>query len=140
MVTLLIRGAIFLASAALGLLVASWLLKDTFRLSASGFVVAVVVFAVAQSVLAPFIAKAAARYAPAFLGGIGLVSTFVALLVASLVGGGLTISGAQGWILGAVVVWLVTAVATLVLPMALLRGRTQGTRTDRRAGRPASTG
>jgi hypothetical protein len=116
---------------------ASWLLDDRFQLSTSGFVVAVVVFAVGQSVLAPFIAKAAARYAPAFLGGIGLVSTFVALLVASLVGGGLTISGVQGWVLGTVVVWLVTAIATIVLPMALLRDRADGAKAGR-GSRPAS--
>ncbi|MBC7291188.1 MAG: phage holin family protein [Actinotalea sp.] len=123
MVKLLIRGAVFLASAALGLLAASWLLEDAFQLSTSGFLTAVVVFAVAQSILAPFITKTAARYAPAFLGGIGLVSTLAALVVASLVGSGLTVSGAQGWLLGTVVVWLVTAVATLVLPWALLRDR-----------------
>lgn len=125
MAKLLIRGAIFLASAALGLLAASWLLEDDFRLSASGFVLAVVIFAVAQSVLAPFIAKMAARFAPAFLGGIGLVSTFVALLIASLVGGGLAISGVRTWIMGTAVVWLVTAIATLVLPLAVLRDRTK---------------
>lgn len=137
MIRLLIRGVIFLGSAALGLLAASWLLGEAFQLSASGFVVAVVVFAVAQSVLAPFVAKMAARYAPAFLGGIGLLSTFVALLVASLLGGGLVINGVQGWVLGTVVVWLVTALAALLLPMALLRNRSDSTRAGS-SSRPSS--
>ena len=83
MISFLIRAAIFLGSAAVGLLVASLILSG-FSAPTSGFIVAVVIFAIAQSVLAPFIATVAKRHAPAFLGGIGLVSTFVALLVASL--------------------------------------------------------
>jgi hypothetical protein len=132
MIRLLIRALIFLVSAALGLLVAAWLLDGDFVLTASGFIVAVLVFTVAQSVLSPFIAKTAARFAPSFLGGIGLVSTLVALVLATLVSDGLQISGAKGWILGTVVVWLVTALGTLVLPMIFLkekaaeRGRTPG--------------
>lgn len=121
MVRLLIRLAILLASAALGLLVASSVV-DGVEVTATGFVVVVVVFTVAQAVLSPFIAKTAARYAPAFLGGIGLVSTFVALLVASFVGDGLSITGgAVPWILATLVVWLVTALATFLLPMFFLK-------------------
>ncbi|WP_345134122.1 hypothetical protein [Microbacterium laevaniformans] len=57
MITFLLRAAVFLASAAVGLIVA-----------------------VLQSVLAPWLARVAQRNAPAFLGGIGIVSTFVALV------------------------------------------------------------
>lgn len=120
MIRLLLRALIFLLSAALGLWVSSLVLEDL-TLTPSGFLTAVVVFAVAQSVLSPFLAKVVARGAPAFLGGIGLVSTFVALWLASLFPGGLTIEGWQTWILAALVVWLVTAVATLLLPLVLLR-------------------
>lgn len=119
MISFLIRAAIFLGSAAVGLLVATWLLSG-FSVSASGFITAVVIFAIAQSVLSPFIAKMAKRHAPAFLGGIGLVSTFVALLIASIFGG-LTISGVSTWIMSTVLVWLVTALATLLLPLIFVR-------------------
>ena len=84
-------------------------------------VVAVAVFALAQAVLAPFIAKMASRYASAFLGGIGLVSTFVALLLASVLTHGLSIRGVGSWIAATVVVWLVTAIATLVLPLLVVK-------------------
>ena len=77
-----------------------------------------------RNLLAPFIATVAKRHAPAFLGGIGLVSTFVALLVASLFSN-LSIPGVSTWILGTVVVWLVTAVATLVLPLLFVRKKVQ---------------
>lgn len=132
MIVFLIRVLIFLGSSALGLWVAS-LLLDGFHLTPSGFLAAVVVFTVAQSVLSPFIAMMANRYASAFLGGIGLVSTFVALLIASTFTGGLSIDGgAATWIAAVVVVWLVTALATWVLPFLFLRRRLE----ERRAGGP----
>ena len=119
MIRILLRALIFLLSAALGLWVASLVLPDL-TVTASGFVTAAVVFAVAQSVLSPFLATVVARGAPAVLGGIGLVSTFVALWIASLFPGGLTIRGWQTWILAALVVWLVTAVSALLLPLLFL--------------------
>lgn len=121
MIRILLRALIFLLSAALGLWVAS-LVLDGLTITPTGFVTAVLVFAIAQSVLSPFLAKVVARGAPAFLGGIGLLSTVVALWLASLFPGGLTIEGWQTWVLAALVVWLVTALATLVLPLVMLRG------------------
>ncbi|CAM3004147.1 phage holin family protein [Prescottella defluvii] len=121
MIRLLIRCAFFLGSAAVGILAAVWLLPEV-SVSATGFVTAVVLFAVAQSVLSPFIMKIAAKNAPAFLGGIGLVSTFAALVIASAFGG-LSIAGWRTWVLATLVVWLVTALATLVLPLVFLRNR-----------------
>lgn len=119
MIRMLVRAVVFLVSAAVGLLVAAAVV-DGVSVGTSGLVAAVVVFAVLQSVLAPFLAKVAARNAPAFLGGIGLVSTFVALLVASWVTDGLTITGGAGtWLAATVVVWLATALATLALPVLL---------------------
>lgn len=128
----LIRVAIFLGSAALGLWITS-LVVDGLHLSVSGFVAAVVVFTVTQSVLAPFIATMAKRYATAFLGGVGLVSTFVALLVSTTFTGGIEITGgAATWIASVVLVWLVTAVATWALPFAFLRRRLR----ERQSGTP----
>ncbi|MBD5787795.1 phage holin family protein [Cellulosimicrobium terreum] len=133
MVRLIIRLLILLASAALGLLVASWII-DGVEVTASGFIIVIVVFTIAQAILSPFIAKTAARYAPAFLGGIGLVSTFVALLVASLIGDGLVISGVVSWILATLVVWLVTALATFLLPMFFLKEKAEERRKGDGAG------
>ena len=119
MIRFLVRAVVFLVSAAVGLLVAAAVV-DGVSVGASGLVAAVVVFAVLQSVLAPFFAKVAARNAPAFLGGIGLVSTFVALLAASTITDSLSITGgAVTWLAATVVVWLATAVATLALPVLL---------------------
>ncbi len=122
MIRFMIRAAIFLATAALGLLAAALILPD-FQLSLSGLLVAIIVFALAQSILAPFIFKVARRYAPALVGGIGLVSTFVALLIASLVGDGLAITGIGTWILGTLIVWLVTALGAWLLPLIAFKKR-----------------
>ena len=132
MIRILLRLAVFLVSAALGLLVAAWLIPQV-HLSPSGFITAVVVFALAQSILSPFILKLTARAAPAFLGGIGIVSTCVALFVATLFAGGLQIDGWRTWILAPVIVWLVTALATLLLPFLIIRNKADRVRNNRTA-------
>lgn len=122
MLRLLIRAAIYVGTAALALLIAAWLLPG-FGLSVSGFIVAVLVFALAQSILTPFVVNMARKYAPAVLGGIGLVSTFVALLIASFFPGGITLSGIDTWVLASLIVWLVTALGGWLLPLLFLRGK-----------------
>jgi len=127
----LLRALIFLLSAALGLVVADLILPDFTIVWADwwGFVLCVVIFAILQSVLAPWIAKMAKRYAPALLGGIGIFSTLVALLIVVLLPvGGLRISGALTWVLAPVIVWVVTALATLLLPMLFVKKKVQATR------------
>lgn len=125
MVRLLIRTAIFLASAALGLLVAHWVLAD-FQVHLGGFLLAVVLFAVIQSVITPFIMKMSTRYAPAFVGGAGLVATLLALFAATLLPGGIEIRGVATWLIATLIVWLVTATATVVLPMIFLKKKVAG--------------
>lgn len=120
MIRFLLRIAIFLGSSAIGLLVAAWLVPGV-SVSAWGFITAVVIFAVAQAILSPFFLKMASRYASAFLGGIGLVSTLIALVLASALTHGLSIRGIGSWIAATVVVWLVTAVATVVLPALFIK-------------------
>ena len=125
MIRLLLRTAVFLGSAAIGLLVAAWLVPGV-SVRPAGFIVAVVIFAAAQAILSPFFLKMASRYASAFIGGIGLVSTLAALLLASVFTHGLSIRGIGSWVAATVVVWLVTALAMLLLPMLVLKQKTAG--------------
>ncbi len=120
MVRILLRAVVFLGSSAIGLLAAGWLVPGV-SLRFSGFLLAVVIFAAAQALLSPFILKMADRYASALLGGIGLVTTLVALILASVLTDGLTIDGLGSWIAATVVVWLATALATMLLPLLVLR-------------------
>jgi uncharacterized membrane protein YvlD (DUF360 family) len=122
MIIFLIRAAIYLVTAALGLLVASWVLPG-FELATEGFLVAVVVFAITQSILTPFILRMTNQYAPAALGGFGLISTLVALFVAQLFPEGLQITGFTTWILASLVVWLTTTLGGWLLPLVFLKKR-----------------
>lgn len=129
MITFLLRAVVFLASAAVGLIVADIVLPG-FSIdwrSPVGFILAIVIFAVLQSVLAPWLARVAQRNAPAFLGGIGIVSTFVALVVTALIpGAGLTIGLPWWtWIVAPMIVWVVTAIAAFLLPAVLLKKKVQ---------------
>ena len=134
MIRFLLSVAISLVSAALALLVAAWLV-DGVTVQTTGFVVAVVVFSVAQGLLAPFVFNVARKYASAVLGGIGLVSTVLGLFVATLFPGGLQISGVTAWVLSALVVWLITALGTWILG-ALIIKRWWMNRTPKAAARP----
>lgn len=51
-----------------------------------------------------------------------MLSTFVALLLTTLIGDALTIEGGVAtWLTATVIVWLATALATLLLPIILLK-------------------
>ena len=63
----------------------------------------------------------ARQYASAVLGGIGLVSTFLGLFVATLFPNGLEISGITAWVLSALVVWLITALGTWILGALIIK-------------------
>ncbi|TIC81513.1 hypothetical protein E8D34_17685 [Nocardioides sp. GY 10113] len=120
MVRLFWRVLVFLVSSAVGILVATLLLKDM-TLDATGFLVVVVVYSVVQAVILPFVTKQAALHASAFLGGTALLATLIALVVATLINDSLMIDGFATWIAATVIVWLVTALATLLVPLALVK-------------------
>ena len=123
MVRFLIRAAVFLGTAAIGLLLAALLIPG-FHVHAAGFVVAIVVFALVQALIEWLIAKLFHRAAPTVAGVAGLLSTFVALWLATLITDGLSFDGVAAWILAAVVVWITTAVLGWLAAKFLLRDRT----------------
>ena len=110
----LVRVGLSLAAACVGLIVAALLLKGV-TLTWEGFIITVVVFALAQSLLSPLIVKLVTHNAPAFLGGIGIVSTLVSLIIASLFANGIKIDGLGTWVLATLIIWLVTAIASFVV-------------------------
>jgi hypothetical protein len=116
----LLRALVLLASWAIGLLVAAWVVPGV-SVSPSGFIVAVVLFSAAQATLSLFILKLPRAYASLLLGGVGLVLTFVALILASTLTHGLTIDGVASWFAATIVVWLVTTVGAISVPEALVR-------------------
>jgi hypothetical protein len=116
----LLRAVVLLVSWAIGLLVAAWVVPGV-SLSASGFIVAVVLFSAAQATLSLLIVKLPRAYASLLLGGTGLALTLVSLILASALTHGLTIQGVASWVATTIVVWLVTTVGAISLPQVLVR-------------------
>lgn len=114
---MLVRTVIVLAGNAVGLIVASLALDD-FRINVTGFIVSLVIFTVAVALMTPFLASTMRRNrsTSAALGGVALISTFVALVITDLLSDGLSISGIGAWIAGTVIVWLGSLIAVFVLP------------------------
>jgi hypothetical protein len=117
---ILLRVVVLLASWAIGLLVAAWIVPGV-SLSIPGCIVAVVVFAVTQAVLSLSILKLPHGYASLLLGVTGLALTIAALILASVSIHGLTIDGMASWLATTVVVWLVTTIGAITLPELLIR-------------------
>ena len=120
MIRFLLSVAISIVSATVALLVAAGIV-DGVRMQLAGFVVAVLVFTAAQAILAPFVFNLARKYASAVLGGIGLVSTFLALLVATMFPNGLHISGITAWVITPLIVWIITALGTWILGIVIIK-------------------
>lgn len=97
-----------LVLAAIALVVIHFALPDV-TLHVGGFFIALAVFTVAHAVLGPFVLSVAQRYAAPLAGGVGLVSTLLALWIASLFEGGIEIHGLTSWLLAPLIVWVITA-------------------------------
>lgn len=129
MIMFLLRTLIFIASSAIGLIAADLILTG-FTIDWSdwwGFVLAILIFAVLQSLLTPWLQRSAERRASFLVGGIGIVSTFIALLVVVLIpGAGLTIGAPWWtWLAAPVIVWIFTALATWLLPAIFIKKKIQ---------------
>ena len=114
------RMALSLLANALALLVASVLLTG-FAINGLAFVVAVCIFTASTTILEPLITKIATQNAPYLLGGIALVTTFVGLLVTTIITDGLSIMGIGTWVMATLITWLATVVGSLVLPRFLFK-------------------
>ena len=114
------RMALSLFANAIALLVASVLLTG-FSINGLAFVVAVCIFTASTTILEPLITKIATQNAPYLLGGIALVTTFVGLLVTTLITDGLRIMGIGTWVMATLITWLATVVGSLILPRFLFK-------------------
>ena len=120
MVRTLIRLALTLAGNALGLWLAA-LILDGVEVSGTAFIVAVLIFTVLEVIIQPLITKMAMKNAEALQGSTALITTFLALLLTTLISDGLSIDGIGNWILATIIVWLTTMLAGWVLPMLFLK-------------------
>lgn len=93
---------------------AAWIVPDV-ALSASGLIVAVVLFTVTQTILSVKILKLPRAYASLLLGCTGLIVTVLAMSLASVSTHGLDIHGIASWVAATVTVWLVTTIGAILL-------------------------
>jgi uncharacterized membrane protein YvlD (DUF360 family) len=127
MVRTLIKVGLTIAGNAIGLIVAAVLLESV-DLEPAAFILAVVIFTVAELVLEPLIEKLVTEHAERLRMFTSLVTTFLALLVTDLLSDGLDIEGAGTWLLATVIVWLGTLLAGVILVRLFVKER----RDDRR--------
>lgn len=120
MVRSIISILIHLAANAVGLIVADVALDDL-SVSLSAFLFALALFTVVEVVAGPILAKVARSKVEALQGGVALVTTAVGLIVTTLVVDGFDITGLDTWIAAVVIVWVAALVATLLLPVILIR-------------------
>ncbi len=121
MIRMLIGFGIQLLANALGLLVAAWVLSPDMEVSGTAFVIAVVIFTVVYAIAQPFLTQMAVSKVPALRGGVALIATLVGLIITAAVSDGLMIDGITTWILAALIVWVVSLIGTLLLPLVLVK-------------------
>ena len=124
MARLLISFVIQLAANALGLLVADQVLEDV-NVSGPAFLVAVLIFTVVYAIAQPFLTQLALSSATALRGATALVATLIGLVVTSLVSDGLSISGGLTWLEATVIVWIVSLLGTLILPLIFVKKKVE---------------
>lgn len=120
MIRILARLILNLLANAVGLAAAA-LLLDNFSISASAFIMAVLIFSITTTVLGPLIIKIALTNASYLMGGIALITSFVGLVVTNLISDGVSISGLSSWIIAPLIIWVFALIANLVLPLLLFK-------------------
>ena len=115
MIRLIVRTAVMLLANAVGLIVAS-LVLDGMDIDVTSFIVAVLIFTVVLALMTPFMASQLRRSRSSALGGVALIATLISLIVTDLISDGFSIDGVGTWIAAAVIVWVASLLAALILP------------------------
>jgi len=114
-IRLIVRTAVMLLANAVGLIVAS-LVLDGMDIDVTSFIVAVLIFTVVLALMTPFMASQLRRSRSSALGGVALIATLISLIVTDLISDGFSIDGVGTWIAAAVIVWVASLLAALILP------------------------
>ena len=131
MIRFLVRTAIVLVGNAVGLIVAS-LVFDDFEIDVTGFILSLIIFTVVVALMTPFLESTFRRSrssSSSAMGGVALISTFVALVITDVFSDGVSISGIGTWIGATVVVWLGALLAVFILPYLGLKKYLEDRRT-----------
>lgn len=133
---LLFQIASQLVLAAIAMIVCHFALPG-FEMHLVGFLVALGVFTLAHAVLGPFVLNIAQRYAAPLAGGVGLIATMLALWVATLFEGGISLHGVETWVLAPIIVWFITALGGWIFMGFFIERRLKRRETERSLARAA---
>lgn len=103
----LISWLLGLGANAIALVLAAFLFPG-FDLTLDGFILALIIFAVLTAFLPWLILRVLLRHAGSLIALSGLIATFLALLITSLVSSGLEIDGIGTWIGATLLIWVVS--------------------------------
>lgn len=120
MIRFLVNTAVYMAAAAIGLLIAS-LVLDNMSIDGLAFFVVALIFGLVQAILTPLFDSIASKNAPVLSGGVGLFSALIALIITDLLSDGLSISGWQTWLGAALIVWLTSMIAAFILKITVAK-------------------
>ena len=128
MIRFLVNTAVYMAAAAIGLLVADIVVDDLSVTYPIGFITAALLFGLIQAILTPFFEKTARDNASILTGGAGLFSALIALFITATVSDDLTINGVATWFIAALVIWLASMFAGFLLKITVAKKVIQGIR------------
>lgn len=121
MIRFLVNAAVYMAAAAIGLVVADVLLAGMSIVYPFGFVVAALLFGILQAVLTPFFESITEKNASVLTGAVGLLSAFAALLVTVVASDDITVDGLATWFLAALIIWLASMLAAVILKVTVAK-------------------
>jgi uncharacterized membrane protein YvlD (DUF360 family) len=121
MIRFLVNFAVYMAAAAIGLVVADIVLDGLSLSYPVGFLIVVVLFGLIQAIIEPLFQSITEKNAEMLTGAVGLISALVALLVTSTISDNLTIDGVSTLFLAALVVWLASMFAGFILKVTVAK-------------------
>jgi len=116
---MLAKAVTLLLANAAGLLVAILLLNG-FSIDLMGFVTALILFTLASVIAEPILTRISQKNLPALAGGVALVTTFIGLLLTSLLLKSMNTGGMVNLLQATLIVWLVALIVGMILPKFLL--------------------
>lgn len=120
MMKLLTSTAVYLGANAVGMLLAIILLPG-FTITPTGFIVAVAIFSIIQSVGGPMVTKMSLKKLPQLMGGIALVVIFFGLFITQLLVPGMSMGGIANWLAATLLVWIGSLTASILLPLYVFK-------------------
>jgi putative membrane protein len=128
-VRLLVRVALAVAANAAALLIAAALL-ERFEIDTSGFLIALAIFSLLSLPVQPLVTWVVTTPNRVFAAVVGLLVTWLVLVITDAVSDGIQIEGWWTWVLATIIVWLASLVDELVYDVLVPRTRPRAEPTE----------